>query len=90
MQDLPQEAFLRMTAGNGGGGFFGFSLWGLAAGIVFSTIGFFYLKTGKRDSDFTALGTGLALMVFPYFVTKTLYIVLIGAGILLLYHFSDN
>lgn len=90
MQELPQTALLQIASAGGEGGFFGLSGWGLLAGMLFSVVGFFYFRAGKRKSDFSALGTGIALMVFPYFVTKTIYIIAVGAGILALYHLSDK
>jgi len=90
MQELPQVVLSRIAAGGGDGGLFGFSVWGLIAGIVFSAIGYFYFRAGKRESDFITLGTGIALMGFPCFVTNALHIVLVGTGIMALHYFSGK
>ena len=92
MPDPSQDLLSKITVSGGspGGGFFGLSIWGLVAGLVFSTIGYFYFRAGKANSSFTTLGTGIALMVFPYFVTNTLYVVAIGLAIMALHHFSGD
>jgi len=49
-------------------------LWGL----LFGSIGMGYFVYGKRQGRGVALLSGIALMVFPYFVSSGLLIVLIG------------
>ncbi|MCX5792039.1 MAG: hypothetical protein NTY45_07465 [Elusimicrobia bacterium] len=90
MNELQKEAFTNLATGGGADGMFGFTVWALLAGIAFSTIGYFYFRAGKRNSDFTTLGTGVVLMVFPYFVTRTPYIILIGAGIMGWHYYRDR
>ena len=91
MADPSQDILSKITAGGGGGGsFLGLSMWGLLAGLVFSTIGYFYFRAGKANSNFTTLGTGIALMVFPYFITNTLYVVAVGIGIMVLHYFTGD
>ncbi|OGR44470.1 MAG: hypothetical protein A2X35_07090 [Elusimicrobia bacterium GWA2_61_42] len=58
------------------------SAWGLTASLVFSGIGYFYFKRGRDQNDTTRLGVGIALMVYPYFVTNALHIVLVGAALM--------
>jgi len=47
-------------------------------GILFGSIGLGYFVYGKRQRRGIALLSGIALMVFPYFVSSGLLIVLIG------------
>jgi hypothetical protein len=52
-------------------------LWGL----LFGSIGLGYFIYGKKQKAVVPLVCGLALMLFPYFVSKVL--LLVGIGILL-------
>ena len=47
-------------------------------GLLFGTLGIGYFVYGKRQRMVMALASGVALMVFPYFVSSVLLIVLIG------------
>lgn len=47
-------------------------------GLFFGTLGIGYFVYGKRQRMVMALASGVALMVFPYFVSSVLLIVLIG------------
>jgi len=49
--------------------------------ILFSAAGIAYFMYGKKQSSIVPLLSGLALMIYPYFVSNTL--VLIGIGIVL-------
>jgi len=53
-------------------------MWGMAFGII----GFAYFIYGKKQAAVVPLVCGLALMVFPYFVTNVY--VLVGVGVLLM------
>lgn len=55
-------------------------LWGL----LFGSIGLGFFLYGKRQQAFVPLLSGLALMIFPYFVSSTLALVLIGAALVAL------
>ena len=69
--------------GQGGAGtLFGMSAGAMMASLLFSGIGYFYVKRGRDQSDTVKLCTGIALMVYPYFVTNALYIALIGAALM--------
>lgn len=48
-------------------------------GVVFSSIGLGFFIYGKRQQRLVALLCGLALMIFPYFVSSAVFMVLIGA-----------
>ena len=58
-------------------------LWGLLFGSV--GIGFFIY--GRRQRQVVPLICGLCLMVFPYFVTNTLGLVVIGAVLMAVPYF---
>lgn len=47
--------------------------------IIFSAIGLGYFVYGKKQLAFVPLFCGLALMVFPYFVSGDLALIGIGA-----------
>lgn len=53
-------------------------LWGL----LFGAIGLGFFVYGKRQRAVVPLVCGLALMLFPYFVSNTLVLVLVG-GVLI-------
>lgn len=63
--------------------FMGMSMGGLMANLLFSLIGFFYFKYGRSTGSVPAMATGLALMLYPYFISNTLYMVLTGLAIML-------
>lgn len=58
-------------------------LWGL----LFGSIGMGYFVYGKKQQRGIALLSGIALMVFPYFFTSWLLIVLIGILLMTLPYF---
>ena len=50
----------------------------LALGVIFSAIGFGYFIYGKRQQQSVALIAGLLLMIYPYVVSGTTSLVVIG------------
>lgn len=46
--------------------------------FLFGTIGLGYFIYGKKQSLFVPLFTGLALMVYPYFVSNSYVMVAVG------------
>ncbi len=60
------------------GALFGMSLWGMIASLFFSMIGVYYLKRGKSETDVPMLISGLALITYCFFVSDTVYILLLG------------
>jgi hypothetical protein len=58
-----------------------FSTAELIAGLLFGSIGFVAFLYGKRQSVWRPMFTGLALMVYPYFVADTLALWGIGAAL---------
>ena len=51
----------------------------LVWGMLFGAIGGGYLIYGHKQKQIMALACGLALMVFPYFVSNSWLLVLVGA-----------
>lgn len=59
-------------------------------GLVFGSIGLGYLMYGRRQRAITPTLCGIGLMIFPWFVSGTWALVLIGAVLLVvpfLFHF---
>tara|TARA_B110000438_G_C15777244_1_gene634621 strand:- start:1094 stop:1297 length:204 start_codon:yes stop_codon:yes gene_type:complete len=52
--------------------------------LFFSSIGFGYFIYGKKQSHAVARYTGIALMIYPYFVQNLLILVIVGFMLLLL------
>lgn len=49
--------------------------------VIFSIIGMGYFAYGKKSRQILMVVCGIALMVYSYFVTGTVYIILIGAAL---------
>jgi hypothetical protein len=47
-------------------------------GLLFGTIGLGFFIYGKKQQEFVSLCCGIALMAFPYFVTNTILLCVIG------------
>jgi len=58
-------------------------LWGL----LFGSIGFGFFLYGKKQRAVVPLVCGLALMVFPYFITNVTLLVVIGALLMAIPYF---
>lgn len=58
-------------------------LWGL----LFGSIGLGFLIYGRRQRRVVPLVCGLALMMYPYFVSSTLLLVLIGVVLIAIPYF---
>jgi hypothetical protein len=80
MVDAAQGLSGGLTHGSKGA-IFGLSMWGILASLLFSGVGIFYFKRGRDTSDVPMLVTGIALLAYPYIVTDTLYIVVIGIAL---------
>ncbi len=50
----------------------------LFASLVFGTIGLGYFTYGKKQANFPMLGTGVALMVYPYLIPGLAMMILVG------------
>jgi hypothetical protein len=55
-----------------------FSAANLIAGFVFGSVGFVAFVYGKRQSLWKPMFCGLALMVYPYFITDIIALYAIG------------
>ena len=58
-------------------------LWGL----LFGSVGLGFFLYGKKQQAVVPLLCGLALMVFPYFVSNTILLVAIGFALIALPYF---
>lgn len=55
--------------------------------LLFSSIGLGYFIYGKKQQAVVPLVCGLALMIYPYFVSGTLLLVAIGAALMIVPYF---
>lgn len=55
-------------------------LWGL----LFGSIGLGFFIYGKKQRAVVPLVCGLALMIYPYFVANTVWLVIIGAVLMVI------
>ena len=53
----------------------------LFLGLFFAAIGGIFLFLGRRDHDPLYLLVGVALMVYPYFVSNVWLIILVGVAL---------
>ncbi|MDE3210625.1 MAG: hypothetical protein KGM46_07775 [Pseudomonadota bacterium] len=56
-------------------------------GMLFGSIGLGFFIYGKKQQAIMPLASGVALMVFPYFVSGTAWLVLIGAALIAVPYF---
>ena len=56
-------------------------------GLLFGSIGLGFFVYGKKQHKFVPLLSGLALMVFPYFVSSTLLLITVGVALSVLPYF---
>jgi drug/metabolite transporter (DMT)-like permease len=54
--------------------FAGLSLATLFIGFVASVFGWFIFKHGRKNQNFGLIGIGIAMMVYPYFVTANAWL----------------
>ena len=54
---------------------------GIISMVVFGIIGIGYFTYGKKSQQLSMVISGIALMVYSYFVKGTVYIILVGAGL---------
>jgi hypothetical protein len=60
-----------------------FLLWGL----LFGSIGLGFFVYGRRQKTVVPLVCGVALMIFPYFVSNTLLLVILGLALIAIPYF---
>ena len=60
-----------------------FLLWGL----LFGSIGLGFFVYGRRQKTVVPLVCGVALMIFPYFVSSTMLLVILGLALIVIPYF---
>ena len=55
--------------------------------LLFSSVGFGFFLYGKKQQAVVPLFSGLALMIYPYFVSSTILLVVIGVVLIALPYF---
>ncbi len=58
-----------------------FSISSLFAGLIFSVIGLYVFRVGKRETNITLIVLGLVLMLYTYFTKSAAQDWLIGAAL---------
>ncbi len=56
-------------------------------GMIFGAIGLGFFTYGKRQKAVVPLFTGIALFVFPYFISSVYLLVIVGVGLVMLPYF---
>jgi len=56
-------------------------------GVLFSSVGLGYFIYGKKQNAKVPMLCGVALMIFPYFVSSTMVLVGVGALLVVLPYF---
>lgn len=56
-------------------------------GMLFGAFGFAFFVYGKKQRSVVPLMSGLALMVYPYFITNTVLLVVIGVVLIAVPYF---
>ena len=60
---------------------------GLLWGVLFSAVGLGFFVYGKKQKAVVPLCCGITLMVFPYFVSNTALLVIIGGLLMVIPYF---
>lgn len=63
------------------------SPWVLLWNVLFSSVGLSFFMYGKKRKTIMPFVCGLALMVFPYFVSNTVLLVSIGVALVAVPYF---
>ena len=80
LQARLQEELAKASSGGGGDGLlFGMSGWALFWGFAFGVFGWFIFRHGRKKMNPALIGIGIALMVYPYFITNTWWTFGVGA-----------
>jgi len=53
----------------------------LLLGVVFGAVGLAYFVYGKKQQRFIPLLCGIGLMIFPYFMSNTVLLVVVGLAL---------
>lgn len=59
-----------------------FDTWTLILGLIFSSIGIGYFIYGKKQANIVVRYSGIALMIYPYFIENKFAV--LGVGIVLM------
>jgi hypothetical protein len=59
----------------------------LLLGVVFGAIGLAYFAFGKKQQRFVPLFCGIGLMAFPYFMSNTVLLVVVGLALSVIPYF---
>ena len=84
---MNEDSLLSMTTGQSGGKagvaslLAGMSMSGIIVGLVFSGVGYFYLNRGRAEGNTSKIACGVGMMLYPYFVTNTFYMILVGLAL---------
>ncbi len=54
------------------------------SGLIFGSIGMGYFLYGRKQANMMALLSGVALCVFPYFISSVWISIVVGIGLVLL------
>ena len=58
-----------------------FSMANIVAWILFGGVGFVAFMYGKKMGNFKILGIGIAIMIYPYFISNTLLLYVVGIAL---------
>ncbi len=56
-------------------------------GVIFGAIGLGYFVYGKKQKAIVPLTVGIALFIFPYFISDLYMLVIVGVGLVALPYF---
>jgi hypothetical protein len=56
-------------------------------GVVFGSVGLAYFVYGKKQRRFVPLLCGIGLMAFPYFISNTVLLVVVGLALSIVPYF---
>ena len=58
-----------------------FSFWNIVGSLIFGGIGFYAFIYGKKNSLWKPMVIGIILMIYPYFISSTLLIYIVGIAL---------
>lgn len=64
---------------------FHFTVASFLVGLLVSSVGFVLFYYGKRQSRVPHLGFGIALVIYPFFISSAIWIAVIGVVLLALF-----
>lgn len=56
--------------------------WMLVSGLLIGAVGFMLFNYGRKEPDLRALGAGLTLCIYPYFIGSVLLLWLVFAAVI--------